>query len=185
MTVDEQRGIVYMPMGGPAANYYGGDRPGNNLYANCIVALDALTGKLKWYFQTVHHELWDYDLPPDPVLLDIVRDGKKIPALAQAGKLGYMYILDRVTGKPVFGVEERPVPQSIVPGEVHLENAALPAQASAARAGQHHESRHRHRRRHQRRPRQSLPGSVGQEWISGLRPLHSLDVSKPKARPHI
>jgi quinoprotein glucose dehydrogenase len=126
MTVDEQRGIVYMPMGGPAANYYGGDRPGNNLYANCIVALDALTGKLKWYFQTVHHELWDYDLPPDPVLLDIVKDGKKIPALAQAGKLGYMYILDRVTGKPVFGVEERPVPQSIVPGEVTSKTQPFP-----------------------------------------------------------
>ncbi|HEX4276470.1 MAG TPA: pyrroloquinoline quinone-dependent dehydrogenase [Bryobacteraceae bacterium] len=117
MTVDEQRGIVYMPMGGPAANYYGGDRKGSNLYANSIVAVDANTGKLKWYFQTVHHELWDYDLPPDPVLIDIVKDGKKIPALAQAGKSGYLFILDRVTGKPVFGVEERPVPQSTVPGE--------------------------------------------------------------------
>jgi quinoprotein glucose dehydrogenase len=117
MTVDEQRGIVYMPMGGPAANYYGGDRKGKNLYANSIVAVDANTGKLKWYFQTVHHELWDYDLPPDPALIDIVKDGKKIPALAQAGKSGYLFILDRVTGKPVFGVEERPVPQSTVPGE--------------------------------------------------------------------
>jgi quinoprotein glucose dehydrogenase len=117
MTVDEQRGIVYMPMGGPAANYYGGDRKGKNLYANSIVAVDANTGKLKWYFQTVHHELWDYDLPPDPVLIDIVKDRKKIPALAQAGKSGYLFILDRVTGKPVFGVEERPVPQSNVPGE--------------------------------------------------------------------
>ena len=117
VTVDEQRGIVYMPMGGPAANYYGGDRPGNNLFANAVVALDAETGKLKWYFQTVHHELWDYDLPPDPVLLDIVKDGKKIPALVQTGKSGYMFILDRLTGKPVFGVEERSVPQSQVPGE--------------------------------------------------------------------
>ncbi|HEX4133510.1 MAG TPA: pyrroloquinoline quinone-dependent dehydrogenase [Bryobacteraceae bacterium] len=117
MTVDEQRGIVYMPMGGPAANYYGGDRKGNNYYANSVVAVDANTGKLKWFFQTVHHELWDYDLPPDPVLIDIVKDGKKIPALAQAGKSGYLFILDRVTGKPVFGVEERKVPQSNVPTE--------------------------------------------------------------------
>jgi glucose dehydrogenase len=126
MTVDEQRGIVYMPMGGPAANYYGGDRKGKNLYANSVVAVDANTGKLKWYFQTVHHELWDYDLPPDPVLIDIVKDGKKIPALAQAGKSGYMFILDRVTGKPVFGVEERPVPQGNVPGEFYSATQPFP-----------------------------------------------------------
>lgn len=125
-TVDEARGIVYMPMGGPAANYYGGDRKGNNLFANSIVAVDAETGKLRWYFQTVHHELWDYDLPPDPVLLDIVKDGKKIPALAQTGKLGYMFILDRLTGKPVFGVEERPVPQGNVPGEWYSPTQPFP-----------------------------------------------------------
>jgi glucose dehydrogenase len=126
MTVDEQRGIVYMPMGGPAANYYGGDRKGNNLFANSVVAVDATTGKLKWYFQTVHHELWDYDLPPDPALLDIVKDGKKVPVLAQAGKSGYLFILDRVTGKPVFGVEERPVPQGNVPGEWYSPTQPFP-----------------------------------------------------------
>jgi glucose dehydrogenase len=126
MTVDEQRGIVYMPMGGPAANYYGGDRKGNNLFANSVVAVDAATGKLKWYFQTVHHELWDYDLPPDPVLIDIVKDGKKIPALVQTGKSGYMFIFDRVTGKPVFGVEERPVPQGNVPGEWYSPTQPFP-----------------------------------------------------------
>jgi len=103
--------------GGPAANYYGGDRKGNNLYANTVVAVDLKSGKLLWHFQTVHHELWDYDLPPSPVLVDIVKDGRKIPALVQTGKSGYMFILDRVTGKPVFGVEERPVPQGNVPGE--------------------------------------------------------------------
>lgn len=126
MTVDEQRGIVYMPMGGPAANYYGGDRKGNNYYANSLVAVDANTGKLKWFFQTVHHELWDYDLPPDPVLIDIVKDGKKIPAVAQAGKSGYLFILDRVTGKPVFGVEERPVAQGNVPGEFYSKTQPFP-----------------------------------------------------------
>jgi quinoprotein glucose dehydrogenase len=126
MSVDEQRGIVYMPMGGPAANYYGGDRKGKNLYANSVVAVDATTGKLKWYFQTVHHELWDYDLPPDPALIDIVKDGKKIPALAQAGKSGFMFILDRVTGKPVFGVEERPVAQGNVPGEWYSPTQPFP-----------------------------------------------------------
>jgi len=126
ITVDEKRGIVYMPMGGPAANYYGGDRKGNNLFANSVVAVDYQTGKLKWYFQTVHHELWDYDLPPDPVLIDIVKDGKKIPALVQTGKSGYMFILDRVTGKPVFGVEERPVAQGSVPGEWYAATQPFP-----------------------------------------------------------
>ena len=126
MTVDEKRGVVYMPMGGPAANYYGGDRKGNNLFANSVVAVDYQTGKLKWYFQTVHHELWDYDLPPDPVLIDIVKDGKKIPALVQTGKSGYMFILDRLTGKPVFGVEERPVAQGNVPGESYSATQPFP-----------------------------------------------------------
>ena len=126
ITVDEKRGIVYMPMGGPAANYWGGDRKGNNLFANSVVAVDYQTGKLKWYFQTVHHELWDYDLPPDPVLIDIVKDGKKIPALVQTGKSGYMFILDRVTGKPVFGVEERPVAQGNAPGEWYAATQPFP-----------------------------------------------------------
>ncbi|HJT87955.1 MAG TPA: pyrroloquinoline quinone-dependent dehydrogenase [Bryobacteraceae bacterium] len=125
-TVDAARGVVYMPMGGPAANYYGGDRKGNNLFANSVVAVEAATGKLKWYFQTVHHELWDYDLPPDPVLLDITKDGKKIPALVQTGKSGYMFILDRRTGKPVFGMEERPVPQGNVPGEWYSPTQPFP-----------------------------------------------------------
>ena len=116
MTVDEQRGIVYLPIGGPAANYYGGDRPGANLFGNSVVALDAETGKLKWFFQTVHHDLWDSDLPPAPGLVDITVNGKKIPALTAVGKTSWMFILDRVTGKPVFGVEERPVPKGDVPG---------------------------------------------------------------------
>jgi quinoprotein glucose dehydrogenase len=107
MTADEERGILYMPFGAAAANYYGGDRPGANLFGNSVVAVDANTGKYKWHFQVVHHDLWDYDLPPAPGLVDIVKDGKKIPALAAMGKSGWMFILDRVTGKPVFGVEER------------------------------------------------------------------------------
>jgi len=126
MTIDEQRDIVYMPMGGPAANYYGGDRKGNNLFANTLVALDLKTGKLLWHFQTVHHELWDFDLPPSAVLLDVVKDGKKIPAVIQTGKSGYMFILDRVTGKPVFGVEERKVPQGNVPGEWYSPTQPFP-----------------------------------------------------------
>ena len=117
MTVDTERGILYTVFGSPASDYYGFDRKGNNLFGNSVVALDAATGKLKWYFQTVHHDLWDMDLPPAPLLMDITVKGKKIPALVQTGKLGLIFILNRVTGESVFGVEERPVPQSDVPGE--------------------------------------------------------------------
>ena len=117
LTVDAERGIVYTVFGGPNTNYWGGDRHGNNLFANSIVALDAETGKMKWYFQTIHHDMWDYDLPPVPALLDVTIQGKKVPILAQTGKSGYMYILNRVTGEPVFGVKETPVPASTVPGE--------------------------------------------------------------------
>jgi quinoprotein glucose dehydrogenase len=117
MTVDTERGILYTVYGSPASDYYGFDRQGNNLFGNSVVALDAASGKLKWYFQTVHHDLWDMDLPPAPLLLDITVKGRKIPALVQTGKLGLVFILNRVTGEPVFGVEERPVPQTDVPGE--------------------------------------------------------------------
>jgi quinoprotein glucose dehydrogenase len=111
---------------GPGANFYGGDRPGANLFGNALVAVDAQTGKLKWYFQTVRHELWDYNLPPTPSLIDITKDGKKIPALVEVGKSGYMFILDRVTGKPVFGVEDRPVAQGDVPGEWYAPTQPFP-----------------------------------------------------------
>jgi glucose dehydrogenase len=117
MTVDTERGILYTVFGGPDTNYWGGDRKGNNLFGNSVVALDAATGKLKWFFQVVHHDLWDYDLPPAPALVDINVGGKRVAAIAQTTKSGYMYILDRVTGKPVFGIDERPVTPSQVPGE--------------------------------------------------------------------
>jgi len=126
LTADTQRGIVYLPIGGPASNYYGGDRPGANLFGNSVVAVDAETGKLKWYFQTVHHDLWDYDTPPAPVLLDITVSGKKIPAIAQIGKTGWMFILNRETGKPVFGVEERKVTAGDVPGEWYSPTQPFP-----------------------------------------------------------
>lgn len=117
-SVDTARGIVYMPFGEPTADYYGMDRPGANLYGSSLVAVDALTGKLKWYFQAVHHDVWDYDLAAPPVLFDVTREGKKIPAVGQLTKMGLLYILDRVTGKPIFGVEERPVPtDDALPGD--------------------------------------------------------------------
>jgi quinoprotein glucose dehydrogenase len=117
MTVDSERGIVYMPFGQSTYDYWGGDRKGANLFGNSLVALDAKTGKLRWYFQSVHHDTWDYDISGPPVLLDVVRNGRKIPAVAEIGKTALLYILDRRTGKPIYGVEERPVPASDVEGE--------------------------------------------------------------------
>jgi quinoprotein glucose dehydrogenase len=117
MTVDQERGIAYMTFGSPSSDYYGGDRKGANLFGNSVVAVDAMTGKYKWHFQVVHHDLWDMDLPPAPGLIDVTVKGRKIPILAHTGKIGMMFILDRTTGAPVFGVEERPVPKSDVPGE--------------------------------------------------------------------
>jgi quinoprotein glucose dehydrogenase len=131
MTVDEQRGIVYMPVSGPAANYWGGDRPGNNLFANSIVAVDAQTGKYRWHFQTVHHDIWDSDIPSAPGLVDIVQNGRTIPALTTVGKTGYMFILNRVTGQPVFGVEERHVPKGDVPGEWYAPTQPFPVKPPA------------------------------------------------------
>ncbi len=130
-TLDEQRGILYMPIGGPAANYWGGDRPGANLFANSVVAVDAETGKYKWHFQTVHHDLWDSDQPSPPVLVDIKQNGRTIPALALIGKTGWMFILDRTDGKPIFGVEERPVPKGDVPGEWYSPTQPFPLKPPA------------------------------------------------------
>jgi quinoprotein glucose dehydrogenase len=126
MTVDEDRGILYMPVGGPSPNYYGGDRPGANLFGNSVVAVDAETGKLRWYFQTIHHDLWDSDLPAPPTLIDIKVNGKRVPALAETGKPAFMYILDRLTGEPVFGVDEKPVAHADVPGEWYSPTQPIP-----------------------------------------------------------
>ena len=118
MTVDTERGMVFMPTGNPGGSFYGGDRPGDNLYSVSVLALDAATGAYKWHFQTTRHDVFDADLAAAPALIDVVRNGKRIPAVAQITKMGGMlFILDRLTGKPIFGVEERKVPLSTVPGE--------------------------------------------------------------------
>src|SRR5471032_2977972 len=117
MTVDAKRGIVYMPFGAPNNDRVGVDRPGNNLFSSALVAVDANTDKYLWHFQVVHHDIWDYDTEDPPVLMDVHKDGKTIPAVLTVNKNALAFILDRITGKPIFGVEERPVPQSKVPGE--------------------------------------------------------------------
>ncbi len=135
MTVDEKTGTLYMPVGGPSPNYDGTGRPGANLFGNSLVAVDAQTGKLKWYFQTIHHDLWDSDLPAPPTLVDIKVGGKTVPALAETGKTALMYILDRNTGKPVFGVDEKPVAAGDVPRRVVLSDPAeSPSNPSRCRA---------------------------------------------------
>ena len=117
MSRDEELGYVYLPFGTPTDDFYGGHRPGANLFAETILAIDAKTGKRAWHFQGVHHGVWDYDFPAAPILVDINVNGKPIKALAQVSKQGFTYVLDRRTGAPVWPIEERPVPQSTVPGE--------------------------------------------------------------------
>jgi quinoprotein glucose dehydrogenase len=117
LTVDEARGIVFIPTGTARYDFYGGNRHGANLYANSVVALDAKTGKRKWHFQAVHHDLWDYDLATSAKLLTVKHDGRDVDVIAQASKHGFLFVLERDTGKPLWPIEERPVPQSDVPGE--------------------------------------------------------------------
>jgi len=117
LTVDEARGIAYIPFGTARFDFYGGNRHGNNLFGNSIVALDARTGKRLWHFQAVHHDLWDYDFPQAPKLLTVRNNGRNVDVIAQASKQGYLYVLDRVTGAPIWPIEEKPVPQTDVPGE--------------------------------------------------------------------
>jgi quinoprotein glucose dehydrogenase len=124
--VDLERGIAYLPIAGPAANYYGGDRPGTNAFANSIVAVEAQTGKYLWHFQTVHHDLWDIDMPSAGGLFDFVRNGERIPAIAHVGKSSYFFVLNRVTGEPLIEVEERPVPAGNVPREWYSPTQPFP-----------------------------------------------------------
>ena len=124
--VDAERGIVYIPIGSPATNYYGGDRPGNNAYGNSIIAVEAQTGKYLWHFQTVHHDIWDTDMPTAGALFDFVQGGRRTPAIAHVGKSSYVYVLDRVTGKPLIDVKETPVPAGDVPTEWYSPTQPIP-----------------------------------------------------------
>lgn len=117
ITADPERGLVFLPVSTAGPDFYGGDRPGDNLFADSVVALDASTGERVWHFQTVHHGLWDYDLAAPPMLVTVEREGRPVDAVVQLTKMGLVFVLDRETGEPLFEVEERPVPQGGVPGE--------------------------------------------------------------------
>ncbi len=126
MTLDAKHGIVYVPTGSAVPDFYGGARAGDDLFADTLLALDAATGRMIWYFQGVHHDLWDRDFPAPPVLLTVKHNGKLIDAIAQTTKQGFVFLLNRDTGKPIFPVEERPVVQSNVPGEVTAKTQPFP-----------------------------------------------------------
>jgi quinoprotein glucose dehydrogenase len=126
MTVDAARGIVYVPTGSAASDFYGTDRAGDDLYANCLLALDARTGKRLWHFQAVHHDIWDRDFPSPPVLLTIQRDGKPIDAVAETSKQGFVYLFNRTTGEPLFPLEAKTYAASSVPGEASARQQSLP-----------------------------------------------------------
>jgi quinoprotein glucose dehydrogenase len=126
ISVDEKRGIAYFPTGSPTYDYFGGDRVGDNLFSDCIIAIDIHTGKRLWHFQTVHHDLWDYDLCTAPQLITVNHNGKRVDAVAVASKTSFLYVFDRVTGEPLWPIEERPVPASDVPGEVASPTQPIP-----------------------------------------------------------
>lgn len=126
LTVDVENGIVFIPTGSPTYDFYGADRPGDNLFGNCLLALDARTGERIWHFQTVHHDLLDYDNVAAPQLLTVTIDGEERKIVAMAGKTGFLYVLDRFTGEPIWPIEERPVPQSDVPGEQSSPTQPIP-----------------------------------------------------------
>ena len=130
-TLDARRGLVFFGTGSAAYDHWGGDRVGANLYANSVVALRARTGERVWHFQTVHHDLWDYDLPCPPVLVSVMRDGKLVDAVAQTMKVGHLFLLDRETGEPLFPVEERPVPRSELAGEASWPTQPFPTRPPA------------------------------------------------------
>ena len=131
LTGDPELGYVYIPVEAPSGDTFGGQRPGNNLFSDTIVCLDAKTGKRVWHYQLIHHEMWDYDIPAAPILLDLNVNGKKIKALAQVNKSAYTFVFDRTNGKPVFPIEERPAPKGSTPGEWYSPTQPYPTKPAA------------------------------------------------------
>jgi quinoprotein glucose dehydrogenase len=131
ISVDEARDLIFLPTGNTSPDYYGGERKGSDFYSSSVVALRGSTGKVVWHFQTVHHDVWDYDIPAQPALITVRRNGRAIPAVAVATKVGHLFVLHRETGKPIFPVEERPVPQNGVAGEVLSPTQPFPVKPRA------------------------------------------------------
>lgn len=131
MALDEKRGIVFVPTASPKYNFYGANRKGANLFGDCLLALDARTGRLIWYYQTVHHDIWDYDNASTPMLLTVQHDGKKIDVVAETSKVGFVWVFERETGKPLWPIEERPVPKSDMPGEETSPTQPFPSKPPA------------------------------------------------------
>lgn len=127
LSVDPALGLVYVPVGSASPDFYGGERPGDNRHANSLVALEAATGEVAWARQLVHHDVWDFDVPAQPVLMELTRDGESVPAVVQITKMGLVFVFDRRTGEPLFDVEERPVPRGGVPGETLSPTQPFPA----------------------------------------------------------
>ena len=131
IAVDEELGLAYLPVELPTGDWYGGNRPGNGLFGESLVAVDLKTGQRRWHYQLIHHGLWDYDIPAPPILLDITVDGKPIKAIAQPTKQAFLYVFDRATGQPVWPIEERPVPKGDVPGEWYAPTQPFPTKPPA------------------------------------------------------
>ena len=131
MSADEELGYVYVPGEDATGDYFGGARPGNNLFSDTLVCLDARTGKRIWHFQTIHHPLWDYDLPTAPILADVTVNGRRRKVAAQLSKQGFVYVLDRETGEPIWPIEERPVPKGDTPGEWYSPTQPVPTKPPA------------------------------------------------------
>ena len=141
LSADEELGYVYIPVEAPTGDFYGGTRRGDNLFSDSLVCLDARTGKRIWHYQLVHHDIWDWDIGAPPILVDINVGGRPIKAVAQVTKQAFTFVFDRVTGKPVWPIEERPVPQSDVPGGEDFAHAAFPHQTRAIRPPGHQPGR--------------------------------------------
>ncbi len=131
ITADTKAGLAYLPVESPTSDFFGGKRPGANVYSDSLVAVDLKTGKVKWYFQFIHHDIWDYDMSSAPLLMDINVKGKPVEAVAVPSKMGYLYVFDRITGKPVWPIPEKPVPQGHVPGEWYSPTQPIPSKPAA------------------------------------------------------
>ena len=134
ITADPEAGLAYLAVEAPTSDFYGGKRPGDNLYSDSLVAVDLKTGKMKWHYQMVHHDIWDYDMSSPPLLMDIVVDGKPIKAVAEPTKMGLLFVFDRLTGKPVWPIPEKPAPQGNVPGEWYRRRSRFRASRRPTRA---------------------------------------------------